>query len=1193
MKRIYTVALIALLLVGFAGSVTPAIAQTAPDPIMRVAWQVANETEQFAHSHQHSDWVFGPQPEIWIEYDNDTDIAENSYRIEVGMNLTVNMIIPKTFLGEGNDLDVVQFWGTALGLRAATFGLEYNATSARWNSVGFRYVPGSDEPRPEHFMTLDSLSSDFTDETEFYEVVFAITYAIALPPTIITTGMQVIDTDGRPVSSSWLTSAVEGRYGSPPLGLGMPVNPLDFSLPDYYYADIVDETGRIMHYADVNDTFVFRMMSNAEIGSTLIPLTDAITYDNDYLIKVNWTYPETMDTIGLSVLFDGALEFNESYPVELRPAMALKLNGSGAYPVAGYLDLDWEWIDLGGGAGMWFPHLTVIENNTIDITKYYVEDTELTGIFDDGYRIQWGGYFTNETDLDPGYEFGGVIEPEMGLVTVLDGEGNPIVARPEISERQTIKLSFRSTFIEAFVFDELGNIANTAQQGDPLNLTILVHKDINTIEGSYVAETVDDEGFVSLFNITSELKDMTIEVRGSITDSNNTHYWRIDIAHTMVLDYGLGTNTTSTVYRVTMFEIGVGMLWSVLVPEDHWTVDDFEISLGEDLTTVIVEFSFDAEALNMKVDKASIKVGLIQNVRWWNTTHWTFPDHLNESSLFWTIERYNDLVASWTDAYTVIDVSRDILWSPRHLILGDLAYYTPPIWKVTEDGAIDLDGNFFTEDDQYYIKRTGYWDDWGNVTVDGMMVGVGFDPTPGEQGDEFWSENWMGVVQQNIWFEANETFYWYHASDYSSVNASEMADIRDILWANTAHNISTPGYEYVSWLSMNWTLDTTTVPGLEAGKWSTTWFAWGTTQNFWVAIEEDRATLAHFRASYAGLMIFDDGFGPSEGAPDFSIEGGQVVTEEVTHYVLIDSVSDVELRRPFGATNSSGDVQVDPDTAVDFGITISDVDVTIYPLRVQHSSALRGAWDFRQSYEGNVGLNATDFDYRITDATISEMAFDIHFTVDQVTYDAEDPLTWNNAVSFKIDQTIGDWTLNDIDNSVLDGRSLAVNFFGVLATGTVTQRTAGEAPVTDSNGASQDADYYLFGSENSPYADVEMGGLPYTWGGDGHSTTYYSGSSTAPIGAFSLMYESASGSTITNWQVDASMLFMTAGYENWGGEDIICDPVFVAYTSAFQAASTGTTTTTTTGEGDPAILYLIVGGVVALIVIVCVMYRRK
>jgi hypothetical protein len=66
---------------------------------------------------------------------------------------------------------------------------------------------------------------------------------------------------------------------------------------------------------------------------------------------------------------------------------------------------------------------------------------------------------------------------------------------------------------------------------------------------------------------------------------------------------------------------------------------------------------------------------------------------------------------------------------------------------------------------------------------------------------------------------------------------------------------------------------------------------------------------------------------------------------------------------------------------------------------------------------------------------------------------------------------------------------------------------------------------------------------------------------------------------------------MTSGYENWGGKEIICDPVFVAYTSALQTGST--TTILPPGEDNPAVLYIIVGGFVALVVIVCVMYRRR
>ncbi|MCK5389644.1 MAG: hypothetical protein KAJ36_04100, partial [Candidatus Thorarchaeota archaeon] len=192
---------------------------------------------------------------------------------------------------------------------------------------------------------------------------------------------------------------------------------------------------------------------------------------------MNWSYPESI-SVSDSVLFDRNLEFNDTYSVDLYPTMALKVNETDAYVVAGYLDLAWEWLDLGGGLGMWFPHLTVVENSTIDLSKYFVTDPVETGIFDSRHTVQWAGYFTNETDLDPGWDYGGIIRPEMSLVTVLDVDGNPLVARPEITTRETMKLAFRTAFVEAFVYDVMGNIANVAQQGDTLNLTLLVHRDI-------------------------------------------------------------------------------------------------------------------------------------------------------------------------------------------------------------------------------------------------------------------------------------------------------------------------------------------------------------------------------------------------------------------------------------------------------------------------------------------------------------------------------------------------------------------------------------------------------------------------------------------------------------------------------------------------------------------------------------------
>jgi hypothetical protein len=1182
MKKINTIALISLLFVSYSLSVAPAIAQAQSSPIMGVGWRVEeNNVTQFENSEEQSNWIFGPQPHIWIAYaDNMTDIADNNYRVTVGDELLVNITIPKSFIK--SDLDAIDFWGYGRSERAAFFGLEYNVTADRWNSLAYKYIPGSDEPRPANFITLDSLGSDYTEESDFYHVVFAITYEVAIAPEIFTTGMQVVDVEGRPVAANWLVSADTGAYVSPPIGFGVPVIPTDFSLPNYYYADIVGEDGRLLHYVDVNDTFIVRMMSNVEIGSALIPFAQ-LTCDEDYHIKENLTYPIGLDT-NQAVLFNKDVTWEE-LPIDLYPLMFLKVNATDAYILGGYLDVDWEWIDLGGGVGMWFPHLLIVENSTIDLSRYFVVDDGLTGV-SDRHLIQWAGYFTNETDMDPGFGYGGTINPEMELVTVLDTTGKPITARPEIARKETMKLGFRVSFIEAFVYNDAGQIADVAQQGELLNLTMLVHRNINEINGSIVYEP--EPG--ALFNATQQLMNMQVEVKGSFMDSNETHFWRVDITHTIGIDFDAGVPIASSQYLISMYEKGGRFLWSLPLPATHVHVLSYNLDMQEDLTTLNIMFSFDADAPSMVIDKAKVTVGLLSNVRIWDAGNstWDYPWWLVSGGQL-SLTQYNDLVAAWTDVSTEVDLSSDTMWSPRHLRLGDVNVYTPPIWTVTEDGAIDLDGNIYTVDDQYYVKRTGYWADWGNITVSGMYVALGFDPTPGNQGDEFWSESWMGILEMDMWFNANENFYWYH-TDMSPVDSSEMATIKDTLWADYDNDIPVPGYEYVSWMSKNRSLDISQIPGLEDGKWSNTWFAWGTRQTYWVGISETQATLARFRAEYAGLLIFNDGLGPTQSAPDFSIQNGQVVTDEVTHLVLIDEIGDFEIRRPFGATNNTGSVMVDPDTAVNFGISIYDVNVTIYPLRIEHSSALRGAWDFRQSYEGAMGLNATNFDYWVTKATVDEMSFDITFNVEQVAYDAEDPTTWNHVVSTKVDQRFGDWTLRDFDNTVLEGRSLAVNFFGVLGTATGTRYTAGERPVTDTNGASLEADYYEFGSENTPYASVTMGGLPYTWGGDDYSTVYTSGSSTAPIGAFSAMFESASGSSVTNWNVDASMLFMTAGYEHWGGHDIICDPVFIAYTTSYES---GPTTPYNPGEGDPLTLYLIVGGVVALVVVVCMLYRRR
>ncbi len=1161
-------------------------AQAAEDAYTRVTWNVVNETNTETHNAQNSQWIFGPQPSVVIKYaDNLTSIAENHFRVEVGTLLYINITVPKSFLGEGNTLDTVRFWGTARRPRTPLFVLEYNATADHWNYLSIYYEAGSQDPKSGHFLSLNTTLSDYSVTTDEYVIMFAITFTEEVFQGVFWTDMQTIDQDGHPSSPSWLARLQSGTFVTPPIALGTVVNPRDFRLPSYYYAEITDVDGNIKHYATTDDTFILRLKASKPLGEVVIPIS-TLNWSSSLIQTLNYTQPALWP---LSMFNKNAPMVNKS--VDIPPFMFFIFDKDGAHIEYGYLNITFEWIEVANDIGIWYPNIGITYNASLNLTPYFTVNNTLTGYFDGNTTVQWAGSYTDKADLNPDpSKIGGVVDPEWSFTTVMAADGDRLTVRPEVAAKQTTHMAYMSDFIEAFVFHQDGSIAAMAQQDEVLNMTLVVHKPLYQINGSVVYY---QNGLA--FNITNELDRISIAVKGRGGDMNATHHWHTEVTYNMTL-FVNGTSHTWSQYIKRTYLRGGGLVKEEIVNDDNWAVLSFDIKLGQDVSVLTVLFKFNPDAPSMVLSEASISVGMIQNIRVWGGSDWVLP---------WWPGDYSD----WVDHLIFYDLSKNALWSPGNLRLGDVDFWRPPLWTVTSDGAIDLDGNTFTTDDQYFIKRTGFWSDNVTLNTEGMIVGVMFDPSPGIPGDEFHSWSWMGVQRLDLEFEAHEEFYWYHASDMSHVPASEMATIRETLWANETAGVPVPGYEWVAWMSENRTLDLTKVTGLDSNEWHTTWFAWGTQQAFLVSIDDHTTMAAGFRARYAGLLLFNDNpSNTAEGAPDFEIQDGKIVTDEVTHVVLIDDIGSMELRRPLGATNDTGNVRVDPSTEVTFGITINNVNVTIYPIKVEHSDGIRGPWSFRESYEGALGLNSTNFDYWITHANIDYMAFDIHFNVNMVQYDPMDPTKWNHAVAFKVDQKFGDWTMFDFNQTALEGRGLAVNFFGILGTATRTQYTAGEKPVTDTNGGSESANYYEFGAENSPFANVSMGGLPYTWGGDGHTTTYTSGSSTAPIGAFSLFYESDTGTTVTDWTVQASMLFMTAGYTHWGGHEILCDPVFVSYTSAqYTPSENPPTTTTTTGTTTPTTtttpyspggtstrsLYLIVGAAVALLVIVLVVARRR
>ncbi|MFW9795588.1 MAG: hypothetical protein ACFFE2_01010 [Candidatus Thorarchaeota archaeon] len=1175
MKRTNTIFIVALLVLSFVATASFVKAQTTGDPLLYVAWEVTNEQDTFEHTEEQSQWIFGPQPTVDILYaDNGTSIAENHYRVEPGVDLLVDITIPNSFLGEGIALDAVHFWGSTGEDGGTFFVLEYNVTRDAWNVLSFHAVAGVEAPVPSDFVALDSGNSVYSENTglDRLELTFAFRFTMRIVRRIFWTGMQAIDTLGRPVTPSWLAAVNAGGFAVPPLGLGIDVASHIFELPRYYYAEVVDGAGDILHYVDVGDEFTLNLEANEAIGAAVLPF---VTTYGEYTRPYNFSMPLNF--------FSPATPW--IHGTEMPLTLFFVYNGTDAFVIGGHLtNITWTW---NAEILMWTVDFDFDYNATIPVSDFYVASG--TTVENGGAKITWTGSFANKLDLDSDeFKVGGKITPDPSFWYVLSQDGHWLQAHPDMEKHNTVSLAFQQEFIEAFLKKD-GVIADRALPGDILNLTLNIHAPADLVNGTTYLETnqnnvsvdaalqVDIAGLyfhVDRHNIT-----LWFETEGF--ESNATHYWRHTTRHYIVVDFvhdvvwSVSTITkfvhsTDGVFVGTEEKLNIGLI----------VIHDWSWSIGPTESILDIGLEFAPETPSMVVSSAHIASG---GLGWWQMNI-SLAGQNN-----WQLYPAGPEPGNNTESFNE-EVDSDVIWSPAHFILGEVDFFEPQRWVVTTEGAIDLDGNVFTTDDQYFIKRTGYWHDWGNTSVEMMQVGVGFDPTPGRNGDEFLSGNWMGTLDFELAFEANETFYWYH-TDMTPVTQGELDGIRNSLWADRVDEIARPEYKYVAWMTENRTLDLSAITGLESNEWTTTWFFWGTHQAFLVGVSESSRLAAHFRAQYAGLLIFnDDPLGASPKAPDFYFEDGQLVTDEVTHLILIDTVGSVEFRQPFGATNGTGEVIVSPDTEVSFGVSIYDVDVTIYPLLIEHSRGVRGPWAFRESYEGSLELNQRDFDYAISHATVDEMAFDISFNVDQVVYDAEDPSTWNHAVSFKVDQRIGDFTLDTFDQSVLNDRSLAVNFFGVLGTAGRTTHSADDRPVTDTNRESVGAEYYEFGQANSPYANVTMGGLPYTWGGDNHANVYISGSSTVPIGAFSAMYQSSSGQTITDWNVDASMLFMTAGYENWGGHEIICDPVFVAYTSAHQS---GTTPPPTNGEGNPMTLYLIVGGVVVLVIIVCVLYRRR
>jgi hypothetical protein len=505
---------------------------------------------------------------------------------------------------------------------------------------------------------------------------------------------------------------------------------------------------------------------------------------------------------------------------------------------------------------------------------------------------------------------------------------------------------------------------------------------------------------------------------------------------------------------------------------------------------------------------------------------------------------------AWGNIYTwrLTDLGISTSCQVNNLIVGipQFGMWGIKAYKIVDStGAIDLDGNTTTTNDQYFVRKIHTGANLRNETVDLMWVDINWNPNSSRIGDQVHVGAWMGKIHVSWTTQWDESYVWYHASDMSSVSSQEMSQIRDTV-INNVTGQQNPGYWDIGYMvqnqtwadvlakaksqNWNWITDNT-------NQWNWIWF--GTDQNYDVNVLSGNGTSTagvDLRYEFAGLSLFNN--------------------TQQTHYFMPTSVQNISFVTPgqaFGNSDPSGSMVVPLNSIINFGVVYQDVNGTLFPYSDQRS--MWGWWD-RPIYGSD--FNSPDFNNRPTDSSVDQLSFMVHFGGNQTT-----DSTQYNTASMKIDQRVGNWNLdpNVIDgreannsgvmvplsgNDVLANRSLVINYY-------VTASTSMGWYVKDDSGSSIDnknvtqSSQFDLASELAgvTFASIKLGST-YNWGKPSTSTddvrTFNVTSQTTSIQNFQSSYQSDAGKSSTGFDISSSMYFLTQDFPKWDGYPIYNDP---------------------------------------------------
>jgi hypothetical protein len=564
---------------------------------------------------------------------------------------------------------------------------------------------------------------------------------------------------------------------------------------------------------------------------------------------------------------------------------------------------------------------------------------------------------------------------------------------------------------------------------------------------------------------------------------------------------------------------------------------------------------------------------LIDGVRWeledsWRWTPvYSIPLTGGETKINITKENIYQTHTTWGPAYGWIltDLELYALRTVNDIIVGNPDY---DMWGVNafevvpDSGALDLDGDLATTDDQYFVRRHHVGSDTWNHTTDRMEVNIYWDPNTDVSGDEIHIDSWMGKVHTTWAFVWNETYVWYYAANMSVINAATLETITTTVQNNVTGKPN-PGYWEIERMVQNSTWEDLRARALREG-WD--WFGADNTHEFewlWFGTHQDYQTdytsgnylssaNVGFTYEYAGLLLYNDTNIDTIMQP-----------QETTHFFMPDQVGTIGFTTPgeaYDITDDYGVIRLGLTDSIEYGVSFTNVNGTLFPYDDTQPQDMWGWWD---GMVYGADFHVPNVNYKPTTTEVDDMSFMVHFNA------SVNDNALNNEARLKIDEYYGSWQVNPnaIDgrqkllpgnvsaylqgNEILTDRSLAASWY-VTASNNVgwqIQDQMGSEVSTDNVTSSESYDLV---SQDATFASIYMGGI-YEWQKptsiNDTIRTFNVTSYTTPMGTFHDSYVSESGKSSSGFDITTSMYFLTVGFPNWDGYGVYHDPQTAAYIS--------------------------------------------